>query len=330
MARVFFSYSHKDEALRDQLEAHLAVLKSQRLVEAWHDRRILGGDGFDEVIFANLERSNIILLLVSSDFLNSDYCYSREMTRALELHEAGKARVIPVILRHCLWQSTPFGKLQAAPRDAKPITSWPDKDEAMADVARMIAKAIQHAPGMTTLARQASTGSNVAAVAEPSRSSTPSPGPVASSGVRSSNLRLKREFSQQDRDVFLRSTFEFIWQFFEGSVGAIRERNPGVEGTFERIDSRRIAAVLYRSGKKIAECSVRIDGLGGRANGLAFSHDAGARDGTFNEMLSVHASEHDLYMKPMGMAWGSGNREAHLSQEGAAEYLWDMFIRAAQ
>lgn len=146
---------------------------------------------------------------------------------------------------------------------------------------------------------------------------------------RSSNLRVKKEFTERDRDDFLRATFEFVCKFFEGSVEAISERNSDVTGTFERIDSRRMAAILYRDGKKIAECSVRQEGLS-RNNGIAFSHDASGNQGSFNELLSVVANEQSLYFKSMGMAWHGGGRDKHLSQEGAAEFLWDMFIKNAQ
>ncbi len=84
----------------------------------------------------------IILLLVSQDFLASDYCYEKEMKRALERHEAGEARVIPIILRPTHLEVTPFSKLQALPTEAKPITLWPDRDEAFVDVVRGIQKVI--------------------------------------------------------------------------------------------------------------------------------------------------------------------------------------------
>lgn len=323
MASVFFSYSHKDEALRDQLEAHLALLKNQGLIDAWYDRRIVAGDEVDDAIFSKLETADIILLLVSSDFISSPYCYSREMMRAMERHNAGEARVIPVILRHCVWQSAPFGKLMAAPRDGKPVTSWPDRDEALADVARQVAKAVE------ALGFRAST----AHVARRASAKGVPPEDVVGAlqpKPRSSNLRLMKEFTERDRDDFLRATFEFACKFFEGSVEAIGERNADVTGTFDRIDSRRMAAILYRSGKKIAECSVRLGGLGGRSDGIAFSHDASAHQGSFNEMLSVEATEQALFLKPMGMSWSGSERDKHLSQEGAAEFLWGLFIGDAQ
>ena len=142
VATVFFSYSHVDESLRDQLEVHLAMLKNQGLIEAWHDRRIKAGDEFGNSISAQLEQADVILLLVSPEFLASKYCYEIEMARAMERHDAGDARVIPVILRHCDWHAAPFGKLLAAPRDGKPVKSWPDIDEAFFDVVKMIRAAL--------------------------------------------------------------------------------------------------------------------------------------------------------------------------------------------
>ena len=319
MATVFFSYSHKDEVLRNELEAHLALLRHEGLVEAWHDRRIVAGNELDDAIFSKLEVADIILLLVSSDFMNSAYCFSREMARAMERHNAKEARVIPVILRHCDWHQAPFGKLMATPRDGKPIASWPDRDEAMAEVAREVRKAVE-ATGA---------GAEPLTVAVAVAKARGAAQPAAAAGLpRSSNLRLKQEFTQQDADEFVRSTFDYICRFFEGSVQAVGERNADVAGRYERIDSRSMAAVLYRGGKMIAGCSVRLDSMG-RAGGIAFSHDSSASQSSFNEMLTPEAGDQALHLKSMGMAWGSG-RDKQLTQEGAAEFLWELFIKPAQ
>ncbi|MGK3963275.1 TIR domain-containing protein [Sorangium sp. So ce118] len=141
--RLFFSYSHKDEALRDELETHLALLKREGLLESWHDRRIGAGDDWAGQIDRNLDEAEVILLLVSADFLASDYCFDREMKRALARHDAGQARVIPVILRKTDWHSAPFARLQALPKDARPVTLWQDRDEAWTDVALGIRRAIE-------------------------------------------------------------------------------------------------------------------------------------------------------------------------------------------
>ncbi len=132
---VFISYSHEDEELKAVLFKHLEPLRRQNLIEEWHFRKIKAGEEWNAVISKQIEGAQIILLLVSIDFINSQYCYDVEMEAALELHEHQKARVIPIILRSCLWNRTPFAKLQALPRDAKAIKSWPDVDEALTNVA---------------------------------------------------------------------------------------------------------------------------------------------------------------------------------------------------
>ena len=121
MTELFFSYSHNDEALRNELETHLSMLKRQGVIAVWHDRRIGAGQEVHGQISEHLERADIILL-VSPYFLASDYCYETEMTRAMERHHQGTARVIPVILHPCDWQGAPFGKLLAVPTDGKPVS----------------------------------------------------------------------------------------------------------------------------------------------------------------------------------------------------------------
>ena len=142
LLEVFYCYSHKDESLRDELEKHLTILRHQRIVSNWHDRRIGPGNEWKGRIDEHLNRAQVVLLLISSDFLASPYCYDVEMKRALERHDAGLARVIPVILRACLWDGSPFSKLQALPKDALPITSWSNIDEAFFDVAKGVREAI--------------------------------------------------------------------------------------------------------------------------------------------------------------------------------------------
>jgi hypothetical protein len=142
LVSLFYSYSHKDEALRDELATHLSLLRRQGVISGWHDRRIAAGTEWAGQIDQHLEAADVILLLVSADFLASDYCYDKEMKRALERHGAGTARVIPVILRPCDWQSAPFWKLQALPKDGKPVTTWGNRDEAFTDIARCIRNAV--------------------------------------------------------------------------------------------------------------------------------------------------------------------------------------------
>lgn len=135
---VFFSYSHKDEALRDELETHLKLLQRLGVVITWYDRKIVGGQEWEGEIDGRLQTANIILLLVSADFLASDYIWGNEVKRAMERHEAGEATVIPIMLRECDWTGTPFEKLQGYPKDMKPVAAHRDHDAAWTEVSKGI------------------------------------------------------------------------------------------------------------------------------------------------------------------------------------------------
>src|SRR5260370_8962439 len=108
---VFYSYAQEDESLRNELEKHLSVLQDRGLISSWYDRQIFAGTDWAKDIDVHLEIASLILLLVSSDFLASNYCYGVEMKRALERHHANKARVIPILLRPGVWHATPFQHL---------------------------------------------------------------------------------------------------------------------------------------------------------------------------------------------------------------------------
>lgn len=143
--KLFMSYSHQDEDIKDGLLKHLSPLKRLNLISDWHDRKIEAGDKWGEVISENLKKADIIVLLISIDFINSKYCYDVEMDAALDRQADDKAKVIPVIARSCLWKSTRFAPFQALPTDGKAIVTWPDRDVALTDVAdgiRVVAEQI--------------------------------------------------------------------------------------------------------------------------------------------------------------------------------------------
>jgi internalin A len=135
---LFYSYSHKDEALRNELETHLKLLQRQGLIESWHDRNIEAGDDWRTRIDENLERADIILLLVSADFVAYDYCYEKEMKWALERQDAGEAKVVPVIVREVNWKKAPFARLQVLPKNGRSVMAWPDRDAAWRNVSEGI------------------------------------------------------------------------------------------------------------------------------------------------------------------------------------------------
>lgn len=315
-ARVFISYSHQDEELRDQLEVQLAMLRRQGLVEVWHDRRLLPGDHLDWTISDELNRADIILLLVSPDFIASDYCYKIEKGRALERHREGTARLISVILRPCDWTHTDLRQYLVTPKDGRPITQWPDRDEAFLDVARSIRRAIEEI-GRAGKPKQVHDFIERPAVEE-----------AAAELPRSSNLRLRKEFTKADEDRFLLESFEYVDRFFQGSLQELQERNPGVETRHRRIDGNCFTAAIYQNGDKVASCTIRF---GGMLGGLAYTDGDNAAANTCNESLSVEKDDQKLFLRPMGMPrFGTADGNVALSDEGAAEYLWSLLIRPIQ
>src|SRR5947209_6955869 len=151
---IFYSYAHEDERFRKALDRQLSLLKRDGLITDWNDHKITAGKDWESEILTHLDSAQIILLLISPDFIASDYCYSIEMQRAMERHEFGEARVIPVILRPADWKRAPFGKLKALPSDGKAVTRWSNRDEAFLNVAKGIRRAVKELTTPSILSTQ--------------------------------------------------------------------------------------------------------------------------------------------------------------------------------
>ena len=143
---------------------------------------------------------------------------------------------------------------------------------------------------------------------------------LATAAPRSSNLRLAQTFTERDKDAFKVETFDYIARFFEASLDELHARNPGIEGTFRRIDANRFSAVIYRNGKSIARCTVFMGG-GHFGGGIAYTTNETSDSNSYNENLNVEADDQMLYLKSMGMIF-RGSASGKLSQEGAAEHYW--------
>jgi hypothetical protein len=322
MVTVFFSYSHRDEDLRDELEIHLAALKRQGVIETWHDRRIGVGRDLGREIDSNLESADIILLLVSPYFIASDYCYDVEMKRAIERHEAGKARVIPVILHPCEWPQTPFGKLRATPTDGRPISKFPNQHDAFLNITKDIRAAAEEIKkqkaGKQQLERKAQEKS--------SYSTTES---IIKAVPRSSNLRVKREFSDIQKSKFLSELFEYIVNFFENSLEELQARAIGIETEFMRIDTNHFIAKVYKRGNLISECKVWLSFDSAYRNYIKYSSSLNLHDNTYNELLIVGDDGYTLGLKPIILSRSYNDKEL-LSKEGAAELFWSILMQPLQ
>jgi TIR domain len=315
MAALFFSYSHKDSEFRDELEIHLTALKRQGVIDIWHDRRIGAGKEFGNEIGENLNEADVILLLISPNFIASDYCYEIEMKRAMERHRKGDARVIPIILEPCDWQRLPFGKLVATPTDGKPISKFPNKNDGFLEVTIAIRKAAEELCG--PVEDQKASSDNT------------SKEKVKGARPRSSNLRVQKEFTDHDKDRFLVQAYEYIANFFEGSLEELKERNSGIDTNFRRVDANHFTASAYRHGKELTRCKIWLGDRRGFAGGIAYSTDLNHGDSSYNESLSIADDGYTMFLKPMGMA-RQPLPDPKLTFEGAAEYLWGMFLERLQ
>lgn len=142
MRKVVCSYSQKDEKFLVELKNHMTSLERAGRIKVWYDGKTLPGQEFKKEIDLKFESADVILLLISSDFMASDYCYLRELHLAMHRHNSGASIVIPVILRPCKWQQLPFGKLRTATKDDLPIALYKSRDEGYLEVVNAIEMAI--------------------------------------------------------------------------------------------------------------------------------------------------------------------------------------------
>ncbi|MBB3877795.1 toll/interleukin-1 receptor domain-containing protein [Sphingomonas pseudosanguinis] len=319
MTTGFISYTHADSALKEQFVRHLAPLRREGLIDIWHDGMLRPGEHLDPTVQAALAASDIVILLVSSDFMNSEYCYEQEMLRAFERQRAGNVRVVPVILRPCQWKGVPIGEGQtlsefvALPKDGKPVTQWTDLDAAFDDAVGAI-RAMLKADHRTA---------DLAAKEVRSAAVIPSANSVASAS--SSMLGIPAKPTDLDRDRFLRSGFTATADLFERNLAELKASDPRIDTDFERIDSRSFAASVYLDGKRVGQIGIWYGG-GTWRNALCLSYDAiSSGRNSMNDWLPVEDTRE-------GLAFGARNAMSHrrvdgpLDAEGAATYFWDGFL----
>lgn len=260
---IFISYSHRDEDLKTNLETHLTPLKRMKLIQTWQDRVIMPGDDFADEIDENLRKSDIVLLLISADFIASDYCYGKEMKLAMELQKGDKLQVVPIILRSCDWQFLDFARIQALPKNGKPVMQWPDRDEAFTDIAKGIRRMVE------------------AAKTEPDVKDR---GPVIVEGagapLEQSNVVPVNSRASGTRGVYLKE-FQASKDAFERAV--LPKANPEVEafgvqtrrsGVLDDISSDFVAAYegITDSGKLVAELAEPLPSVGLRQSSQYAGH----------------------------------------------------------
>ena len=132
--KLFLSYAHEDRDIVAELRKHLAPLRYEQIVTDWYDLELMPGHDWDQDIISQLESSDLVLVVISADFVASNYAYGRELNLSLDLHDQDRVRLLPVIARNCKWQNLPFARLQVLPEGAVAISSWQNRDDAFVSV----------------------------------------------------------------------------------------------------------------------------------------------------------------------------------------------------
>lgn len=303
------------------METHLSMLKREELISTWHDRKILPGDEFGSEIDKNLEDSNIVLLLVSPYFIDSDYCYDIEMKRALEKHKNGESRVIPIILEHCDWHPAPFGNLLALPKDGNPVTEYPNQNKAFTEIAKGIRKVISE-----TQSESAKSDSTISKSKPQNTSSAQRKDPQ-----RSSNLRVKKRFTEKEKDDFLRECFVYIFKFFKNSLEELKNRNSFIDYNLDKLNSQSFTVKLYSEESLINQCKIWQGSDFGSSEAIKFSNSISSTN-SFNEIFSVEDDGYQQFLVPSGILNINKGQsmDKNLSAKGAAELLWDKLIEPLQ
>lgn len=314
MYNIFVSYSHEDESLRKELDKHLSQLKNDGLINTWNDRMIKAGENIHNEIDNQLNQADIVLLLVSPDYLFSEYCYDKEMKPAVKLHNDKKTHVIPIILRICDWHSTPFGNLNAVPPDGKPITKYNSLDDGFYEVTKAIRQLVKSISDATSSnGPQPTFGSAVHTSYEP----------------RSSNLKLRKEYTDYDRRAFAINSIQHIALHFKNSLVGLEEENDQAKTEFMQLNPNKFEASVYIDGKERLLCGIWLGGSF-NTNGLNFSYDRIGDGSKINGWMSVTDDGYNLFLQPAGMSNFTSQMNSLLTKDDAAEYFWGLFLKPHQ
>ena len=301
-AKVIISYAHEDARVLERLHKHLAVLRREGKISEWFDRQILVGVKLDQEISANLDDADIFLAIVSPDFLASNYCYEREMARAIERHEAGKMRIVPIIAEPCEWLQTPLKQFKAAPRDGKPISDWTNPNTAYLDIAGELRRLVE-------------------AMEEGARPSAQK----RESAATSRKYRVKKEFDEIDKSEFRDRAFETMSKYFED---AAQEMNSieGVKARYRRLSPDAFSATIVNRNQNNETAHVTVRRGGGSRSwtggAITYSWQEGSDNNSYNGTFSVESDEYQLFLKSGDFR---GENEI-LTEKTAAEKLWVEFI----
>lgn len=307
--RVFISYSHRDSNALDRLHVHLASLRRDKLIQQWFDREILAGADLDRQISEQLETSDIFLLLVSPDFLASDYCIDRELARALERHDEGTARVIPVIIEPCDWKMSKLGNLKAVPQDGKPVSEWTNTNNAYLDIVSEIRRILKDPlPHSTMVSLPDEIGQKNATYTR--------------------GYRLKKSFDKIDIIEYRESAFRQMKEYFSQSVQELNSIE-NLKGRFHDISTSSFGCIVVNrlNNQGTAHFTVHLGDSGGGLSDIYYSFSENSPRNSANGGFSVANDDYELYL--VADMFGLQGNATKMTPRSAADVLWTKFVNLA-
>jgi hypothetical protein len=305
-AKVFISYSHRDEKALERLHKHLVMLRRDGLIETWHDRQIKAGEALDNAISKELERCDLFLALVSPDYLDSKYCYEKEMQRAIKRAEEGTLIIVPIILEPCDWQSSPLAKFKAVPKDGHPVTLWTNENVAWFDVVKEIREALGDPP----------------VVASPE---------ITPEAPTKARYKIKKDFDTIDKAEFRDQGFSVIRDFFKRSTDEVNTIGEPLKARFEDMSATAFTCTLVNRTKRGGESHITVHNVKAQGYGgdIVSVHEPHAnKTNSYNGSFAVDADEYSMYFSGhMMVMYGRG--EEKMSAEQVANHLWAEFIERA-
>jgi hypothetical protein len=305
--KAFISYSHNDEWALERLHKHLAMLRREQRLTTWYDRDVLAGGDLDSRIAEQLEASELFVALASPDFIDSKYCYEREMERAFELHEDGRMRIVPIIVEPCDWKSSPLVRFKALPKDGKAITEWTNQNSAFLDIVTELRRVLDAVNDSSVRDR----------------------GLEATQKQERKSYRLRRAFDEIDKADFRRQSFDIIFSYFESATAEI-DSVEGIKARFRPLEPRGFTCSVLNQELRAGPAHLTVrESQGRRGIGdIYYSFSENAPDNSASGAFDVDVDDYDLFLIESlgGSAFSYFEDKEKLTARHAAEVLWEKLL----
>ena len=296
---IFISYCHTDDKYLNQLHKHLTLLKRDGTIDIWTDSLIKAGDKIGSTISNALEKSSIFIALLSPDYLNSDYCYEIEFKKAIELHEAGKMRILPIILEPCDWLNSPFKEFMALPKDGNPIAEWLNQNNAFLDI--------------TTKIREVLDFDNIG---------------INKNISQKRSLKIKKNFDTIDKSNYADKAFDHIKNYFKESCTEINGIN-NIKTKFEDMDKAAFTCTVVNYPKEAHITVHNNKSERGFLGDITYNNQRYGNSNSSSGSVSIENDDYDLYLEMNNFGFGINHNDKKLTHEQVAEKMWEDFLERA-